>query len=83
MRLNDQQMRFGLRLLGPILVVISLLIVGILCIVRPQVFLGWAKQAHPRIQVDDEAPLLVVVRLIGTGGLIMAAYVAMLVARAF
>jgi hypothetical protein len=49
------------------------------------VFLDWAKQAHPKIQVqvDDEGPLLVVVRLIGTGGLIMAEYVGMLVARAF
>jgi hypothetical protein len=76
-------MRFGLRFLGPILIVISLLIVGMLCIVRPQLFLDWAKQAHPEIRIDDEAPLLAVVRLIGTGGLFMAAYVAMLVVRAF
>jgi hypothetical protein len=75
-------MRFGLRLLGPILVVVLLLIVGILGIVRPRVILGWAKQAHPEIRVDDETPLLAIVRLIGAGGLIMAAYVAILVARA-
>jgi hypothetical protein len=75
-------MRFGLRLLGPIFIAISILIVGILCIVRPQVFLDWAKQAHPKIRVDDETPLLAIVRLIGAGGLIMATCVAILIARA-
>jgi hypothetical protein len=70
-------MRFGLRLLAPIVVAILLLVVGILGIVRPQVVLGWAKQAHPEFAGDD-SPLLLIIRFIG----IMAVYIAILIARA-
>ena len=55
---------------------------AILGMARPDVVLRWAKQAHPEFTGDD-APLLLIVRLIGAVGFGIAVYFSVLIFRSF
>ena len=55
---------------------------AILGIVRPDVILRWVKQAHPEF-AGDEAPLLLIIRLIGIGGFGVVLFFSVLIVRSF
>ncbi|MFZ1158326.1 MAG: hypothetical protein WAO10_11130 [Candidatus Sulfotelmatobacter sp.] len=55
---------------------------AILGIVRPDVVLRSVKQAHPEFAGDD-APLLLIVRLIGVGGFGVVVFFSVLIIRSF
>ena len=62
---------------------ISLSIFGLstLCIVRPEVVIGWAKRAHPEY-AGDGSEIVWVVKLIGGGGFFIGLYIVALIVRA-
>jgi hypothetical protein len=53
---------------------------AITAVVRPRVVLEWAKHAHPQLDKNDKAALLVA-RLIGIVGLCMSILFVVIVAR--
>lgn len=55
---------------------------AILGIVRPDIVLGRAKQAHPEY-IGNDAPLLLIVRLIGIGGFGVVVFFSVLIVRSF
>ena len=55
---------------------------AVLAIVRPVVIVRWAKWAHPELPEDDETVLLIA-RIIGVGGLGLAVFLLVIVARSF
>jgi hypothetical protein len=71
-----------LRHLAGVLFAMAFFGFAILGIARPDVVLRWAKQAHPEFE-GDEAPLLLIVRLIGAVGLCIALFFSILVVRSF
>ena len=66
-----------MRNLGLILVVASLIGFLTLSSVRPGIVLGWVKRAHPEYAGDD-APLLLVIRMVAAIGFIFMLYFAVL-----
>ena len=68
--------------LGPIIAAAMMSIGAILGIVRPEIILDWAKQAHPGFR-GDGAPLLSIVRWIGIGGLVIVMLFVAIIARSF
>jgi hypothetical protein len=65
----------GLDLLGDL----GLVLGGVLAMVRPSVILGWAKRAHPDLNVDAPA-MLVLARVIGIGLFVIGGIVMMNIA---
>ena len=56
--------------------------VAVLAILRPVVIVRWAKRAHPDLPEDDET-ILWIARLVGVGGLGVAAFFLVIIVRSF
>jgi hypothetical protein len=65
-------------------VVFAVLVLGVavLAILRPVVIVRWAKRAHPDLPEDDET-ILWIARLVGVGGLGVAAFFLVIIVRSF
>lgn len=61
---------------------IAILSFAITGIVRPVIIVRWAKRAHPQLAEDDKIVLLTT-RLIGAGGLCVAAFFWLIIIRSF
>ena len=59
---------------------LSMTIVALTGIFRPDVIVGWAKNAHPRL-TDDDKSVLWITRFIGVGGLLATAFFWVIVIR--
>jgi hypothetical protein len=63
------------------LLAMSIFGLSALCIVRPEVVIGWAKRAHPEY-AGDGSEIVWVVKLIGGGCFFMGLYIVALIVRA-
>jgi len=72
----------GIRHAADVIFGIAMLSVAIAAIVRPVIIVRWAKRAHSQLEEDDQI-ILWIARLIGVGGLCVAAFFWLIIIRSF